>query len=554
MWHTFLAPADRFASRRGFWLVLLFATTILLRMVQLPWYPIPDPTVHDEFSHLLGADTISSGRLSNPTPPLPEFFESLHILVRPTYATKYMPGQSLLLAFGQVFFGHPFWAVILSGGVFIASVYWMLTGWVRPSIALLGAVCTMITFRAPHYWINSYWGGNGIAIGCAFLLGAYPRLTQSAKGACRAAEQEKNTGLNRSASSSVLRGFLKGRDRNAAWILGLALALILYTRPFEGGVLALMMAAWLCVHLWRNRREGGFTWGKRIAVRAGLVVALALGWLGCYNRAVTGSAWTLPYLVHMGQYQTFPLFWPVPAPPPKLFSHPALANYHDSYERYPYDRIRSWNGPTKVIIPAIRTLLHLWGIVPAFLVLLPALLFIPDPGLRTLLVWASGIAITEVLQVMLIQHYMAPLIVLAILIQWKGLSAMGDLHTSGRPFGGWLATLAVLVSFGFLLKESTPIPQPTATRARYAALRKQIVNEFQRSDGRHVLLVRYGANHDPDCEWVYNGADIANSKIIWARDRGPENHKLREHFPDRRFWLLEPDAEPYRLRRGLGAD
>ena len=37
------------------------------------------------------------------------------------------------------------------------------------------------------------------------------------------------------------------------------------------------------------------------------------------------------------------------------------------------------------------------------------------------------------------------------------------------------------------------------------------------------------------------------SPIVWARDRGEENRRLREYFAGRRFWLLEPDAKPYRL-------
>jgi len=47
---------------------------------------------------------------------------------------------------------------------------------------------------------------------------------------------------------------------------------------------------------------------------------------------------------------------------------------------------------------------------------------------------------------------------------------------------------------------------------------------------------------------VYNAADIASARIIWARDLGDaENARLRGHFPDRTVWLLEPDARPPRL-------
>ena len=37
-------------------------------------------------------------------------------------------------------------------------------------------------------------------------------------------------------------------------------------------------------------------------------------------------------------------------------------------------------------------------------------------------------------------------------------------------------------------------------------------------EGRQVLFVQYSPDHDTYLEWVYNGADIDGSKLIWARD------------------------------------
>ncbi len=54
---------------------------------------IPEPADHDEFSYLLGADTFAHGRLTNPSPPLPEFFESPHVLVVPTHNSKSLPAR-----------------------------------------------------------------------------------------------------------------------------------------------------------------------------------------------------------------------------------------------------------------------------------------------------------------------------------------------------------------------------------------------------------------------------------------------------------------------------
>jgi hypothetical protein len=60
------------------------------------------PVFHDEAAYLLQARIFASGRWASPAPPLPEFFEQFHVLVTPVVASKYPPGQSLLMAPGAL--------------------------------------------------------------------------------------------------------------------------------------------------------------------------------------------------------------------------------------------------------------------------------------------------------------------------------------------------------------------------------------------------------------------------------------------------------------------
>jgi hypothetical protein len=68
---------------------------------------------------------------------------------------------------------------------------------------------------------------------------------------------------------------------------------------------------------------------------------------------------------------------------------------------------------------------------------------------------------------------------------------------------------------------------------------------LEQQPGKQLAIVRYGPEHDVLYEWVWNLAEIDQQKVIWARELKPDwNAQLLRHYPDRRVWLIEPDAAP----------
>src|SRR5258708_4940574 len=128
------------AGRPGWCMMLVAVLPVMLRMLLVFHHPIPTPTVSDEFSHLLVADTLLHFRLANSPHLMYRFFETYFVLQEPTYSSIYAIGQGAVLAIGRIVFGHPWAGVALSVAAFCSLCNWMLRGSTTPGWALLGGL------------------------------------------------------------------------------------------------------------------------------------------------------------------------------------------------------------------------------------------------------------------------------------------------------------------------------------------------------------------------------------------------------------------------------
>lgn len=525
---------NRLARRRGWAVVSVGLTALALRAALLPIEPIPQPQVHDEFSYLLMADTFAHGRLANPPHPMWVHFETFHVNQKPTYVSMFYPAQGVFLAIGQVLFGHPFWGVWLSVGIMCAAICWMLQAWLPPFWALLGGLLAMIRLGAFSYWANSYWGGAVAAIGGALVLGSFPRIKR----------------------------YCRSRDAAA---MGLGFVILANSRPFEGLFLSLPVLAFLMKWVWDKKFSLQIAM-RRIVMPTCVVVGLSAAGMLYYFWRTTGSPLVTPYVVNLHSYNPIPYF---PWQKMKQFPEYRHAEMKDFYLGWVLDQ---YNAARSHPIRLILTKAFLLGVFFLGIILLPPLLICvasaqsrsplkrigENRQLLFVVVFSSAIALFLLVFVNI--HYAAPLtgtiyIVLLLAMRrtsrWKFRNAPSGLALVRFIAGSCVLLLALRACAPtFHIPISTPMPT-WGTPMLQLPVRADVLRKLGDRQGSLLLIVRdrvpRGGNH-VFFDWVYNGADIDDSRIVWARDMGPENNQeLLAYYRGREVWLVEPDETPVRV-------
>jgi hypothetical protein len=487
-----------------------------LRLLLTTLLPLPKPAVHDEFSYLLAADTFSHGRLTNPTHPMWIHFETFHELSRPTYASMYPPGQGLVLALGQIFYA-PWVALWIGMAVLCGLITWALWDWLEPPWPMAGGFLAALHLTG-SYWTETYWGGTVAAIGGALVVGALARL-------------------------------LRHVSPGPALAYGLGLAILANTRPYEGLVLGACSAVFLLVHLIlliRHGRENLSRLVHSIALPLAFVLLPAFIWMGYYNYRVTGDALEMPYSLGDEQYGAWsPFLWSNHPRPEQKFDHEIFRAFLLEFAN-PGNQFERQHILFTHLINFVELYLFFLGLPLLLVIIVSSIRLMKNRRLRLplllLLLFYLGLSV----EANLYPHYFAPATVLVFFI---ASAAVQDVSSRFRPGKVRLAAVCTMVCF-IAMFEIPRIMDPgsrfwwRSDMRTFIAERDQVLTLLQKQPGKLLVLVRYGPHHLVHYEWVYNDANIDQSRIVWAHAMpGGKDDELLRYYPDRRVWILDDDGK-----------
>jgi 4-amino-4-deoxy-L-arabinose transferase-like glycosyltransferase len=413
-----------------------------------------------------------------------------------------------------------------------AALCWMLQAWLPAGWALLGGMIAVLRLGVFSYWTNTYHAGGSLAaLGGALILGALPRLMRTAK----------------------LR---------YAMLMGVGIAMLVLTRPYEGILLCLPVGVVLVNWIWKGTHRPGVIALARLSAATLAFAIAAVAWMGYYDYRAFGNPLTPPYTIDRNTYAIAPYYvWQHARPEPKYRYAEMRAFYHEGELSF-YNHIHSVKGFAPYTLEKVGFVFLFYAGFALFPPLIMVRRIFLDRRIRFLVVCVLVLAGGMVIEIYLLPHYVAPFTAAFYAIGLQAMRHMRFWKPEGKPMGLALVRLTVVVCV--LMAGIRVIASPLHFGpnefppsdwneswfgpGHFGTERAQIEARLGEFPGGQLAIVRYSPGHNPEDEWVYNRADIDGSKVVWARDAdAADNLELIRYYQNREVWLVEPDLTPARV-------
>ena len=473
------------------------------------------PRFQDEYSYLVQARMLASGRLWMPAHELAEFFTSFQLLAEPVYGSIYFPGAGISFVPG-VWLGLPFWVMpLVTSAIAVGLLYLVFTELIDGVAGILGA--TML-LALPMFRMTS-----------VMALAQAPTIMLAL---------------------ATLLAWLRWRASMRPWramVFGACAGWLMITRPVDALCVIAPIAIAALFDLRRRERRLVATSIITVVVAAAPFLALQVA----FNLRVTGSPLRTPfdYFADLCYPQTsFGFHGYNPSIRPKL-DLPQVQKFYDVHS-IPF--LEQHANVTKALAAwrDVRLKTTLLELTPG-----PLLMMLAPVGLLGLVDRRRWVAFAILpmfvglyfCYVFFLPHYVviaAPAMLLTVAMAVHVFRERWPVATALVPLA--VLRLTVLESSRFNRSAWDDVMDPGEIIAIDRTLATIPSNE------RAIVLFRFDPrSSNPHVEPVYN-TDVAwpdDARIIRAHDRGDDrNVRLFEYYAKR-----APDRIVYRYDRATGS-